>query len=735
MQEENKFFFSFSSASNFGKVKVTKSFVDKDTIITILLLNLYPNTELIMNILIKKKIIIPMLALITAVSCTNQPQRHAFVGSEGYNEADSIISDIGDTRDFPRLLEITDSFEQAGAIPPVRAIFYKTIAYNIMGQRSTALSLYYKLANIDAEDLVCQADIESYVYSYKDYVRILCDMKRYDRVLREAYHADRKLKEVGYDSFINHQDIAQMIGECQLYLNQTDEATKSFETSLQSMQTRLIKNHDPLDLLECQKTMNAIAMAYIHTDRYQEAIPWINRQDSLYIAAKKHPVRDSIFVDEMKADINYSKALLAHAQGDINAAEQAYHTYLSTNTAKQLRSIINSNEYLMLTHRYDEAARNYIKLEQYLKENGFKCNLEAIGNYMIPKYRANLLAGHRDSALFVANLIAQYYDTALVRQKRNDADLLTTIYDTEGKERQIAEQRAELSQQRLISIAVVMVIILIFFHIYSMQRRRAYRKLDATNRQLIQANERAEESSHMKTNFIQQISHEVRTPLNILSGFSQVLATPDIKIDADQLKDISQKIMENSDRITKLVDKMLDLSMINSHTDFECNDTVSPAQLARQAVMQSGIEQAAHLNFHLQIAPEATDIIITTHEKYAVKALTLLLDNAIKFTHPTAFKGHHDGSKKANVMLSVSITQEQITFIVEDTGIGIPADQAENIFMEFVQLDDYSNGTGIGLSIARSLARHMRGDIILDTSYQEGARFIMTLPQKETSNG
>ena len=688
-----------------------------------------------MNNLSKKKLIMLVLALITAVSCTNQPQRQVVVGVEGYNKADTIISDIGDTRDFPRLLEITDSFEQAGVISPVRAIFYKTIAYNIMGQRSTALNLYYKLANIDAKDLTCQADIESYTYASKDYVRLLCDMKRYDRVLREAYHADRKLKEVGYDSFIIHQDIAQMIGECQLYLNQVNEATKNFNTSLQSMKNRLVKNHDPLDLLECQKTMNAIAMAYIHTNRYQEAIPWINRQDSLFAAANEHPNRDSIFVDEMMADINYSKALFAHAQGDFDGAERAYATYLSTNTAKQLRSIINSNEYLMLTHRYDEAARNYTKLEQYLKENGFKCDLEAIGSYMIPKYRANLLAGHRDSALFVASLVAEYYDTALVRQKRNDADLLTTIYDTEGKERQIAEQRAELSQQRLISVAVVLVIILIFFHIYSIQNRRAYRKLDATNRQLdatnrqlIQANKRAEESSRMKTNFIQQISHEVRTPLNILSGFSQVLATPDIKISADQLKDISDKIMENSDRITKLVDKMLDLSMVNSHADIESNDAVSPALLARQAVMQSGIEQATHLNFELQIAPKLADAIIMTHEKYAVRTLTLLLDNAIKFTHPAAFRGHHDNSKKANIMLNVSATKELVLFVVEDTGIGIPAEQAENIFTEFVQLDDYSNGTGIGLSIARSLARHLKGDIILDTTYQDGARFVMTLP-------
>ena len=71
---------------------------------------------------------------------------------------------------------------------------------------------------------------------------------------------------------------------------------------------------------------------------------------------------------------------------------------------------------------------------------------------------------------------------------------------------------------------------------------------------------------------------------------------------------------------------------------------------------------------------------------------------------------------------------DSIQYVVQDTGIGVPADQAENIFKEFFQLDEYSDGTGIGLSIARQLARHMGGDITLDTTYTAGARFIVTLP-------
>ena len=676
-----------------------------------------------------------MLVLLIATSCTDSKRTSAltsdgFNNAEGFNRADSIVSVVGDTRDYQRTLDVVDSLEKLGELSLPKTIFYRTINYNLMGRHLSSLRLYSKLAGIDVKTLTTMADLDSYIYSYNNYVRMLCDMRRYDLALREINAADVKLKEAGYLTFKEHHDIAQIIGECQLYLGQANLSAESFQKSLQGVHTRLAKNHDPLDFRECQKTMNAIVLAYLQTRRYAEATPWVAVLDSLYAVADAHPQRDSVFIDEMKADISYSKALLALAQGRTDEAEHAFSDYQSTHTAKQLSSIIHSSEYLVRAHRYDEAARNYELLDGFLKGCGYKATLENLGRYMIPKYRANLLAGHRDSALRVANVVAQYYDTALIRQKKIDADLLTTFYDTEGKERQIAEQRAKISQQRLFTVAIVLIIFVIFFLIYTIQRRKAYKKLDETNRQLILANERAEESSRMKTQFIQQISHEVRTPLNVLSGFTQVLATPDIELSSEELQNISQKIVDNSERITHLMDKMLDLSQINSNADIECNDTVSPADIATKAIKESGIRRANHLQFQLQMSPEAESLHFVTNKKLASKVLMLLLDNAVKFTRPVAFTGHKVSSSQQRVTLDVSVSAGHVVFAVEDTGVGVPPEQAENIFTEFVQLDQYSEGTGIGLPIARSLARHMDGDITLDTDYTAGARFVMTLPER-----
>ena len=682
---------------------------------------------------LETKLIIVLLAVAALASCNNNKHTESagiyeYHETDGFNRADSIIDKLSDERDYEVMLRAIDSLYDEGEVSKSKYIFYRTITLNLLNQQSTSLKLYYQLDTLDLRQIKTQTDIESYVYSYNNYIRMLCDMRRYDRALREANKADQRLRWVGYTTFTDHHDIAQIVGECQLYLGQEDSAAISFNRSLKGVHQRLEKHNRPLDLRECQKTMNAIAKAYMHTGLFYKVGRWITIQDSLYTMAQNYPEPDSVYLDEMRAEMSYSKALLAIKQGKRKEAEEAYKLYKQTNTAKQLYNIVNDNEYLMWSGRFAEAARNFEHLDAFLLSNGYKSDLENIGRYMIPKYRANMLAGRKDSAIHTADVIADYYNRALADQKMNDADLLTMVYDTEGKERQIVEKEAELSKQRLWTLGIGFAIIILFFHIYGMMRRRAYRKLNETNKQLKLANERAEESSRMKDQFIKQISHEVRTPLNVLSGFSQVLAYTDIEIDRDELKSIRKKIVENTERITQLVDKMLDLSMINSDADIECNEQTKPADVAYEAVHTVGINQAKHLNFRLNIDDNVKSVYIKTNVKAAVKALMLLLDNAMKFTHPLAYKDQKAPEGKASVELSVAVEGQNVVFAVKDTGIGIPADQAENIFTEFVQLDEYQDGTGIGLTIARSLARHMHGDVKLDTSYTGGARFVMTLP-------
>ena len=176
------------------------------------------------------------------------------------------------------------------------------------------------------------------------------------------------------------------------------------------------------------------------------------------------------------------------------------------------------------------------------------------------------------------------------------------------------------------------------------------------------------------------------------------------------------------------MDRMLDLSLVNSKTRIECHDRVKVVKVAEQAVNNTAIDKALHLDFTLNVDESAEDVTMITDMKSSVKALSLLLDNAQKFTQPQAFRAKNSFDGKATVELDVSVEGQRVAFVVSDTGVGVPPEEAETIFEDFVQLDEFSHGAGIGLTIARSLARHMGGDVVIDKAYTSGARFVMTLP-------
>lgn len=347
------------------------------------------------------------------------------------------------------------------------------------------------------------------------------------------------------------------------------------------------------------------------------------------------------------------------------------------------------------------------------------------------KAKALMQAGRSDEAVRIYEQLYETNDSIYSRDMRMQLDELNTLFQVDELKLQ-----TQLSHQKSLIIAIIIVVVALLFLIYfrfKASRRlerehklveEANQYLEDTNRQLATAKAQAEESSRMKTNFIQQISHEIRTPLNILSGFTQVITTPGLELDDATKADINKRITENTDRITSLVNKMLELSEANSQAVIERSDDVQAVHVAAQAVEESRISVVKHIVFTVAVDDDVKDVVLHTNLRNAVRALSLLLDNAQKFTK--------DGAVCLRVVQHVAAQQSSaqnfLAFVVEDTGIGIPPEEAERVFDEFVQLDEYYDGTGIGLTVARSIARRLGGDIVLDTKYEGGARFVFTLP-------
>ena len=288
---------------------------------------------------------------------------------------------------------------------------------------------------------------------------------------------------------------------------------------------------------------------------------------------------------------------------------------------------------------------------------------------------------------------------------------------------------------------LLMLLTIMFLAIYSIYRYRtnkklraaheqlqkAYAQLEENNEKLKIANARAEESTRMKSNFIKQISHEIRTPLNIMSGFTQLITSPGINLSEKDRKEASAQILHSTDRITGLVNKMLELSDISSQTVLQRNDEATAVQIAQQAIMDTGILDARHVEFELRKEAGA-NTPFRTDKRASARIVELLLDNAVKFTKPAeSTVPQEQEERKERVTMTISADSRRATFIIENTGTSIPEEESEHIFDEFVQLDEYYNGTGIGLTVARSLARRLGGDVVLDTTCTACTRFIATL--------
>jgi len=234
-------------------------------------------------------------------------------------------------------------------------------------------------------------------------------------------------------------------------------------------------------------------------------------------------------------------------------------------------------------------------------------------------------------------------------------------------------------------------------------------------RQLKKAYDHALESDKTKSAFIRNVTHEVRTPLNIISGFAQVISDPDLVAGPEERAHIAQMMQKNTQLITSLVDEMLELSLNENTPEKVAKDnSVEVNDLIRDLLQEN--EYKVSKSIKLQFESSLSDgFRLQTNEGMLKRVINLLLDNAIKYT------------QEGSITLKTCADEQQLTFIMEDTGVGIPEKDAETIFERFVKLDDFKEGLGLGLPLCRMIVNKLGGSVNLDTSYKKGARFVVKL--------
>jgi len=521
--------------------------------------------------------------------------------------------------------------------------------------------------------LLEKGDLHSYYTQRCNEIVFLMNRQKIVEAYKRASDLSKELREKKVDKEMYMA--VNMLGHINRYCGNKEEAKKNWFEVIRMMEKEgYYANMPPI-------YMNIVNVEL--DDSPEEA-------DSLLEIAKAIAMKHA---PERVFDIETRQSLSYYYRGDMEKFVKGYKAY-QEGVAKGLTSVHGRSMdvfYLAYQGRIDEAVK---KAREELGDEGG----EAI-------------------ALIYAN--AGKWKEAYEAQKQEVAasDSLDNVVLTNSMMRirdelrlYDVERKASKNKMILLTVVTILLALLVALLFYTVMSRRRHMK------QLKRAYNHALESDKIKTAFIQNISHEVRTPLNIISGFAQVIAEPELVNSIEERKDIAAMMQKNTRQITSLIDEMLALAMNEAQESVNKNDHVEINDLMRDLLQenQGNVNKDTRLDFQTTLSD---DFKILTNESLLKSILNALLDNAIKNT------------TNGQIVIKADIDDEQmLTLAVEDTGCGIPAAEAEHIFERFVKLDTFKEGIGLGLPLCRTLADKLGGSVKLDTTYQKGARFIVRLP-------
>jgi signal transduction histidine kinase len=329
--------------------------------------------------------------------------------------------------------------------------------------------------------------------------------------------------------------------------------------------------------------------------------------------------------------------------------------------------------------------------------------------------KANLLVkmGRKEEAYVQYGAVFSYIKSSFEKNYPKEIDQLTTHFQADQLTYQNEQDRL-FSYRFYLGGIIICTFALFLFLYFSWKKIFRLKESKRSQECMIQKAERAIKKKNM---FLSNMSHEVRTPLNAIVGFSAVLSSDDDSFDEDSRKEFCEIIKVNSFQLLKLINDILDFS------DFE-NDNITfnirpydAVKLCKEVV--ETVSASRKLEVELRFDTELSDLVMDTDDARLRQVLINLLVNATKFT------------KEGSIVLKLEMSDCNTAFFsVTDTGCGIPLEKQDLIFERFEKLNDFAQGSGLGLSICKLIVTYMKGRLWVDSNYTQGARFCFTHPLK-----
>ena len=288
-----------------------------------------------------------------------------------------------------------------------------------------------------------------------------------------------------------------------------------------------------------------------------------------------------------------------------------------------------------------------------------------------------------------------------------------------------SQKMAKVMNYILFGIAILALLTIVLMTRNILIRRKFNKQLMAKNQELKSAYKQVAAANEMKSEFIRNVSHEVRTPLNIINGFSQVLAEMGPDMGDKERGEVAKNITHSAYQITSLVNKMLAIANDSSKDLMAQATETDGVAICCKAIENMPVVDAEKVKVKLDNQTNG-NVMLYTNGDSLLLMLSYILENAVKFTE----KGH--------IILKVRTEKQKgrkmMLFSVEDTGCGIPSDKVGTIFQRWTKVDEFTEGLGLGLAYCWESAQKLGGALTLDQTSEAGTTFTLSLPVEKTND-
>ena len=386
---------------------------------------------------------------------------------ERHSRALRQIMNAYEERDYQELLTLADSLHSIGELGEAETYYWLGYASDRTNQLRMA-EFYWKTAIAQTEGSTDPEDLAIYAKSASHLANVLGLRGEYDAVLDMAQPVIKRLEELKCDTMSDYTNLMLITGMCQSRFGLSkDEANENYERAYQTHLKIIENNRSDVAYKNAIAGVVNIAFNYNETQEYRKALVWIDRYAELIRQYEQRNGADPLYIDRQWARYDIYRAIALDGQGKKDEAAKVYEHYLTTQYSSTPEGRIAAVDYLTAAGRWAEASDNYESIDELLDHKDY--SIENFQKMVLPKFKANMKAGRRDSAMAVALEISESLDSAITKARKQDANELTTI---RLKATDLANQEASRVRLRTINLLVAIALVFGLFSLYTLYRRR-----------------------------------------------------------------------------------------------------------------------------------------------------------------------------------------------------------------------------------------------------------------------